>query len=209
VIQAVDQIDKKEQLLLAAIKLFAERDYDAVSVRDIAAAAHTNVAMISYYFGSKEKLFEALFLTRFESSHILTRDTLMSDMVPIDKLHLVIDFYVDRITSNRDFHKIISREMSVTSRPMFKELIFKQTGINRSNIKAIIVEGQRKKMFREVDIELTILTLISLVSFIAGSSYHSCQMFNREHEDALYTTQFKTRIKNHLKELLDNHLLIK
>ena len=51
--------DNKERLLQAAIQLFAEQSFDAVSIRQIASTAQVNSAMISYYFGSKQKLFEA------------------------------------------------------------------------------------------------------------------------------------------------------
>ena len=42
----------------AAEELFAEKGFSGTSVRDIADAADVNVAMISYYFGSKEKMLE-------------------------------------------------------------------------------------------------------------------------------------------------------
>ena len=41
----------------AAEQLFAERGVRAVSIRDIAAAAGVNSALIAYHFGSKEELF--------------------------------------------------------------------------------------------------------------------------------------------------------
>lgn len=42
--------------MAAAQRLFAERGYNGVSVRDIAAAAEVNSASIGYYFGGKENL---------------------------------------------------------------------------------------------------------------------------------------------------------
>ena len=56
--------DNKERLLQAAIQLFAEQSFDAVSIRQIASTAQVNSAMISYYFGSKQKLFEAAIAAR-------------------------------------------------------------------------------------------------------------------------------------------------
>ncbi len=46
----------RERVLDAAIALFADRGFDAVSVREIALAAGANIASIGYYFGSKENL---------------------------------------------------------------------------------------------------------------------------------------------------------
>ena len=53
---------KQMQIINVAEKLFAEKGFAATSVRDIANEADVNVSMISYYFGSKEKLAEALFV---------------------------------------------------------------------------------------------------------------------------------------------------
>ncbi|MES1161400.1 MAG: TetR family transcriptional regulator, partial [Bacteroidota bacterium] len=48
--------DKREHILIVAEELFGENGFDGTSVRDIAHKAGVNLAMISYYFGSKEKL---------------------------------------------------------------------------------------------------------------------------------------------------------
>jgi AcrR family transcriptional regulator len=52
------------RILDAAEDLFAQAGPAAVTLRSIAAAANTNVAAVNYYFGSKEKLFEEMFLRR-------------------------------------------------------------------------------------------------------------------------------------------------
>jgi AcrR family transcriptional regulator len=45
-----------DRILFTAERLFADRGYNNVSVRDIAAKANVNSALIRYYFGSKEGL---------------------------------------------------------------------------------------------------------------------------------------------------------
>ena len=62
--------EKQIEILQVAEKLFAEKGFDGTSVRDIAKIATINVAMISYYFGSKEKLLEALVLHRISSMRL-------------------------------------------------------------------------------------------------------------------------------------------
>jgi AcrR family transcriptional regulator len=54
----------RSAILDVAERLFAEHGYAAVSLRDITAAAGANVAAINYHFGSKERLFEAVFERR-------------------------------------------------------------------------------------------------------------------------------------------------
>lgn len=50
------QSESKRRLLDAAEQLFAERGFDAVSVRDITQLAKANVAAVNYHFGSREGL---------------------------------------------------------------------------------------------------------------------------------------------------------
>ena len=48
----------KQDLMISAIKLFADNDFNSVSLKDIAKSCGTTSAMVHYYFGSKEKLID-------------------------------------------------------------------------------------------------------------------------------------------------------
>ena len=56
-----DGAQSRERLLLAAMRLFAEQGFAKTSTREIALAAGTNIASISYYFGDKAGLYRAAF----------------------------------------------------------------------------------------------------------------------------------------------------
>ncbi|MEX3770701.1 helix-turn-helix domain-containing protein, partial [Mycolicibacterium fortuitum] len=49
----------RDELVATARRMFAERGYDKTSLRDIAAAAQVDPALIRHYFGSKAELFRA------------------------------------------------------------------------------------------------------------------------------------------------------
>ena len=51
---------KRADLLDAALKLFGERGFKAVSTREIASLAHATLPSIQHHFGSKEGLYEAV-----------------------------------------------------------------------------------------------------------------------------------------------------
>jgi len=50
---------RAEEIKAVALRLFAERDFDRVTIKDIARACGINTALIYYYFESKEDLFRA------------------------------------------------------------------------------------------------------------------------------------------------------
>ena len=51
----------KERILDAAERLFAQRGFYGVSLRDITQAAGVDVALVGYHFGGKRELFAAVF----------------------------------------------------------------------------------------------------------------------------------------------------
>jgi AcrR family transcriptional regulator len=53
--------DRKQAILLAAEKLFAQHGYHAVAIRDIALEAGVPLALVGYYYGAKHELFHAIF----------------------------------------------------------------------------------------------------------------------------------------------------
>ena len=60
----IPESGSKRKLLDAAEQLFAEKGFEAVSVRDITQLAKTNVASVNYHFGSRDGLL-ALVMTRY------------------------------------------------------------------------------------------------------------------------------------------------
>lgn len=56
--------DKKELILDCAEEMFAERGFDAVTVRQITTKAEVRLASIHYYFSSKENLFHEVIVRR-------------------------------------------------------------------------------------------------------------------------------------------------
>ena len=58
---APPRADRKQAILLAAEKLFAQRGYHAVTIRQIAQEAEVPLALVGYYYGAKHELFHAIF----------------------------------------------------------------------------------------------------------------------------------------------------
>ena len=54
----------RSAILSAAERLYADRGFGEVTLRDIVAAAEVNLAAVNYHFGSKDELIAELFVTR-------------------------------------------------------------------------------------------------------------------------------------------------
>jgi len=188
VIKTVEHIDKKEAILTVAERLFSERDFDAVSVRDIAGEANVNIAMISYYFGSKEKLFEALIISRIESAINILKETTASETTSYVKMEMVINYYIDKLTNNRNVHRMINRELSNNNRVHLRDLIMERMRSNRELIKEIMVKGIKEGELKpDMDIDMTIMSFFGTLNHIVAASYYSCDMFNKKTDEELFT----------------------
>ena len=49
--------ETRERILVEAETLFAEKGYEAVSIREITGAAECNLAAVNYHFGTKQNLY--------------------------------------------------------------------------------------------------------------------------------------------------------
>jgi AcrR family transcriptional regulator len=203
--------DKREQILLAAEELFGTSGFDGTSVRDIAQAADVNLAMISYYFGSKEKLLEALIEQRSKYTvgilEELNKDESLNSW---DKLDRLVDFYVDRIINNPCFHNIMHNQAGAARSEEVRERIINLKLNNFEQVRKIFLEGQRKKLFRKVDIELTMSSVIGTISHFTLSRDLTCRLLNIDlSNEESYRKKITQRLKAHLKQMLHAHLDIR
>ena len=82
---------------------------------------------------------------------------------------------------------------------------------NLEQIKKIIIDGQKKKLFRQVDIPMTVGTIMGTISSYTQSKIYACHMLSIEENvnEEQYRSKLSKRLKAHLKQLLRAHLDIK
>jgi AcrR family transcriptional regulator len=206
-----DKTDKKEHILTVAEQLFGDKGFDGTSVRDIAHTADVNLAMISYYFGSKERLLEALIEYRVATTYgFLEELTNDEGLDPWGKIDRLVEFYVDKVLGNLRFHSIMYQQTNNTRSEDVRNMIISIKLRNLELIKKIFTEGWQKKLFRQVDVVMTIGTLMGTISSYTQSRELGCRMLDIDYsnEEAFRTT-LEPRLKKHLKQLLRAHLDIK
>lgn len=201
-------IDKKDAILQVAEEMFAENGFEGTSIRDLAARADVNLAMISYYFGSKEKLFEALVMNRTTHMREILKQINQADQDPWEKVYSVIDIYVERILSNTTFHKIMFREISLDIRAEMSNSICEMLSENAGQFANILKEGIAKKVFKDVDVLLTIATVMGTINYSTLSKKLVNTVLGKDDSYSVGSEEHKTRLKIHLKQLITSHLQI-
>jgi AcrR family transcriptional regulator len=197
---------KQLQIIQVAERLFAGKGFSGTSIRDIAHEADINVSMISYYFGSKEKLIEALFEVRTqESTERMDNIVSNEDLTPLQKINILIDGVIDKFLGNQCFHNIMLREqLSVGDRTqVISDLIFQLKLKNWQGIESILREGQQKGHFRNnIDVGLLSSTLYGTVNHIMTTQSFYRKINNLESMDqAEFDKYLKNQLSKHLKSI--------
>lgn len=202
-----DKNGTRELLLEVAERLFAQKGFDSVTVRQLAKEAGVNGAMVSYHFGSKNGLLAALIDEKFPRTREQMIEIANSRLDPWEKLQATVDVYAEKVFDGYNFHRIIMREMSLSQRPELVEIITGHFAHILSVIRGFILEGQEKGIFRPVDVELTLATVFGSFSTLIGQGKLLCIMLKEDCEDNIYSEKSRDRFISHLKELLRVHLM--
>ena len=99
-----DEKDKSKQRILdSATKLFAQKGYDGVGIREICKEANANICMISYFWGGKQELYKGIVDNLIEKQTEYAKSFLSLDIEPstlskqeqINLLYTVIDKVIE------------------------------------------------------------------------------------------------------------------
>ena len=152
--------EKQIHILNVAEKLIAKKGFEGTSVRDISTEAKINVAMISYYFGSKEKMMSYLYRYRVQK----TRESfaefaeIIKEGKPEMQMKELIKFVVNQLFKYNYFHGFVTQELRHTEHLKDDLLEFYTTFTNK--IDEVIKKGVSSGVFTNAPKPEDILTLI-------------------------------------------------
>ncbi len=108
------QVDKttEEKIKDAARKVFMKKGYSATRTRDIAEEAGINLALLNYYFRSKEKLFEIVMMEKMQKLFGILVPVLTNETIDLDeKVKLIVSNYIDMLLDNQDLPIFVLSEI--------------------------------------------------------------------------------------------------
>jgi AcrR family transcriptional regulator len=113
---SVKDLETRERLLSAASRLFAERGFAKVTVRDICRRARANVAAVNYHFQGKTGLYEEVLRSAIRVMRGTTEAAQRAgaDRPPAEQLEVFIAIFLQRVVEGRDswIHRLMMHELS-------------------------------------------------------------------------------------------------
>jgi AcrR family transcriptional regulator len=108
--KACPENSTEQKIVAAAVPLFASKGFDAVSVKELAEAAGVNIALISYYFGGKEKLYMHILSHIIEMLDQLLCELEASTKDPVERLRLFLTSAAKGHESNPYIGQLLNTE---------------------------------------------------------------------------------------------------
>ena len=194
------------KILYAAEKLFAEKGFAATSTRDIAKNAGVNVSMISYYFGSKEKLFEEIFKVRMKEGQSFAIEILENpDLNEWEKLTKIVKNYIKRVKTIPEFYTILQSVHTTEGVGNEQILSFLRTS-KIGYIKMyqrLLEEGFENKVFTKKTNFLFLHSVIVGTVFYSKQGMNLYQEFSENKSEEFYEIFYNNLTKNLITLLKD------
>jgi len=160
-------MQKEWKLLLQKIKsygqpykLFTQKGYAATRTRDIAEEAGTNLALLNYYFGSKENLFKKVVQEKLKMLLGAIGPVLSNEHISLeDKIRTITENYTNLLLEHEELPIFILNELTV-NKVLFAEI----TQNTRQNAQPVL-ENQLKERGVEMSATDLIINTLSMIIF--------------------------------------------
>jgi AcrR family transcriptional regulator len=140
-------IDKRRQILDAAIRVFARQGFHSTRVADIADEAGVAYGLVYHYFKSKDEVLNELFSERWSLLLAAIDEADRSEATPRAKLEAVAGFIVDSYRYDPELMKVIIVEVTRAANS-FGRTHLPEIRQAYDQIAKIVAEGQAAGDFR-------------------------------------------------------------
>lgn len=156
--------DRKQRLIDAASKLFAERGFDAVSVREVTEAAGVTSAMVSYYFKDKQGLQRAVLEAGLD--HLLEAITGIVEHHDKPLIDEFISTYIQTINDDPWIPQLMVREVLSRDTP-YREVIVERFASKAAAIMParLMEEIQAGRLRDDLDPRFILFSLVGMCLF--------------------------------------------
>lgn len=135
-------ISTEEKIKEAARKVFTQKGYAATRTRDIAKEAGLNLALLNYYFRSKEKLFEIIMTEKMQQFFGVMEPILNNAETTIEeKIENIVSKYLDTLTKNPDLPLFVLSAIR-TSPVHFIKIMGKASNL----VKSVLIKQIQEKV---------------------------------------------------------------
>jgi TetR/AcrR family fatty acid metabolism transcriptional regulator len=140
-------IDKRQNILDAAVRVFARQGFHSTRVSDIADEAGVAYGLVYHYFKSKDEVLNELFTERWSLLLAAIGEADTTDASPREKLGVVAGFIIDSYRHDPELMKVIIVEVTRAANS-FGRTHLPEIRRAYDSITKIVADGQASGDFR-------------------------------------------------------------
>jgi TetR/AcrR family transcriptional regulator len=167
------------RIVAAAEGMFAGRGLAGARTNEIARAARVNKALLYYYFGSKENLYQFVLELLFSQLLVAVESAPAADALPREQLLAYVNGYFDFVAGHPNYPRLVQREVMDSGKHLawIVQRYFRPLHRRLSRaIEAGIAAGD----FRPVEARQTVLTIIAMTVFYFAAAPVLSEMWGRD-----------------------------
>ena len=177
-----------EKIKEAARKVFTQKGYAATRTRDIAEEAGINLALLNYYFRSKEKLFKEVMLEKVQQLFGALLPLMSDPSTKLEsKIEGIVSTYLDMLLANPDLPLFVLSEIRGHQEQLKKVLPLEKILQNISFVKQL---KERRPDIKPVHYLMNILGM-TVFPFIAMPAFETMGIINKSEFEALISERKK------------------
>ena len=158
--KTMESITTEQKIIQAANKLFTQKGYAATKTRDIAEKAGTNLALLNYYFGSKENLFKKVVQEKLRMLLGAIGPVLSDEAISLEeKIRTITENYTNLLLENEELPIFILNELTVN------KALFSEITQGTRQIAQPVIEKQLKEIGAEISATDLIINTLSMTMF--------------------------------------------
>ena len=159
-------IGTEQKIIAAAINIFQAKGYAATRTRDIAEAAGINLALLNYYFRSKEKLFEIILLHTMDEFMQAMVITMNDEKTSLEKkVENVVLSYHSLLTKKPSIPLFVLNELKQGNHAVMLKAMGLKKIFNESVFATQYQEGIKKGKYAKRPVLWLITNIMSLTIF--------------------------------------------
>ena len=152
--------DTASRVRLAARRVFAQQGYKGASVRSITREARANLGAVTYHFGSKEGLYEAVVDSALAPLRERVTEAASVPGPPIERIEGVVRAFFAHLSENPDMPHFLLQQVPSGVEPIEPVQRTLQHGIG--TLSTLLREGQKDGSVLESDMLPTVIGIIAL-----------------------------------------------
>jgi len=164
-LKAKKQAFVQDEIITAAVRLFSDRGFRAVTIDDIASSLGFTKSVIYYYFKSKNQILWEIFTRIWDTYFETVQSTVQKNLAPEDALADIVTKHALAVMEHKDWTAIYFRDESELDDRQRRQIAKKKREYD-GMLEEIYEAGVEKGVFKDIPAHIAVTGILGMCNWI-------------------------------------------